>query len=64
MRMMSCTAQIVNGRLHIGLPQTAFEHAVRDFRAHTDAKVWIPDPNVIEVSNIVIEFRIKREVEI
>lgn len=61
MKMMP-TAKIRDGRLRIGIPRTAFEHAVENFREHTDAKVWIPDPNVIEISDIVVEFRVKREV--
>ena len=59
--MMSCTAEIRDGRLRIGIPKTAFIAAVENFREHTDAKVWIPDPNVIEISDIVVEFRVKRE---
>ncbi len=64
MVMMHCTAQLEGGRLKIGLPWSAFEHVIDDLKDHSDAKVWIPDPTVVEVRDLVVEFRLKREVQI
>ena len=64
MIMMACTAHLQDRRLKIGLPKSAFEHAIDDFKNHSDAKLWIPYPAVIEVRNIVVELRIIQKVEI
>ena len=65
MKMMSCTAELRDdGRLHIGLPKSAFVHTVEDLREHSDAKIWIPDESVIEVRDIVVEFRVRQEIRL
>ena len=63
MNMMDCTVVLMgDGRLHIGLPKSLFETAVQDLKDHTNAKVWIPTSSVIEVRDLVIEFRLKQGV--
>ena len=64
MMMMGCTARIKDGRLQIGLPYEAFIHAAEDIRERTDAKLYASDPNVIEVSDITVEFRVRKVVEL
>ena len=64
MIMMGCTARLQDGRLKIGLPWGAFDHVVDDLKEHSDAKVWIPDPTVVEVHDLVVEFRLKKRVEL
>lgn len=59
--MMPCSAEIKDKKLLIGLPEKAFISAIDHLKDHTDGKIWIPDNNVIQLSDVIIEFRIFKD---
>ena len=60
--MMPCTIHIKkDGCLYIKIPESAFVNAVENFKKHTNAKVWIPDSNIIEVNNITIKIKVLKD---